>query len=923
MSDEPQNIHNDGPNQGAQGQFYGPVNIDRSINVHGDVIGTGIAIGDNNVVQVTTVYEWTRRQPADPQTIAAAQTLFGYSPTETIPEIATLPPGSRAPSRVQHFVGRTPDLRAIAAALTGGQAAVISQAATVHGLGGVGKTSVATEFSHRYGAYFAGGVYWLSFADPANIPFEVAQCGGEGGMQLRPDFAALELKDQVAAVQRAWAEDIPRLLVFDNVDSDDGEKLVQQWRPPTGGCRVLITSRRGVWDKSLRVTALPLGVLPRAESIALLREFRADLSDADADAVAAELGDLPLALHLAASSLALYDDLNVAEYLDELRSDSILQHESLHGVDLTISPTNHDLHVGRTFAASYRRLDTTDATDALALALLARAACFAPGEVILRDLLLQTVDLPEKADQRRGQRALRRLRALGLLAQEETDLLLHRLLAQFVQESASDTAAQAAVERAIIRVASDLNDKAIPAPMLAILPHLRHISDVALERADEQSATLAANLGYCLSTMFADYAAARSYFERALEITEAVLGPQHPQTATSLNNLGGLLDSMGELAAARPYYERALEITEAVLGPQHPQTATSLNNLGGLLHAQGELTAARPYVERALAIREAVLGPQHPDTAGSLNNLGGLLDSMGELAAARPYYERALEITKAVLGPQHPQTATSLNNLGLLLHAQGDLVAARPYYECALEITEAVLGPQHPATATSLNNLGLLLHVQGELAAARPCFERALAIFEAVLGPQHPDTAQSLNSLGIQLLEIESLPIALQYNTRAITAQPKHDLYYYWQAIILLAQGDLIAADAALEQSYQLASEDTLPIWMTQFWRGVLADLEKQAELAKTFHDQTEKSLPELDSSAGSRMQGLLAAYKGDKALARSAYSDVLTNRQELSKLTSHRVYLKVLARLFPENAILREVSIWLSTELKQRMLEK
>jgi hypothetical protein len=251
--------------------------------------------------------------------VQRARALLATLPTEAPPDRAPLPPGSRMPfSATPSFVGRVPDLRAIAAALKGGQTTAISQAATVHGLGGVGKTTVATEFVHRYGAYFAGGVFWLSFADPANIGTEIAQCGGEGGLQLRPDFHSLPLPDQVAAVQRAWAEEIPRLLIFDNVDTEDAEALVQQYRPTTGGARVLITSRRGVWDDALGIAALPLGVLPREESIALLRWFRADLPDADADAIADELGDLPLALHLAGSFLALYTDLSAAEYIAEL-----------------------------------------------------------------------------------------------------------------------------------------------------------------------------------------------------------------------------------------------------------------------------------------------------------------------------------------------------------------------------------------------------------------------------------------------------------------------------------------------------------------------------------------------------------------------------------------------------------------------------
>ena len=64
-----------------------------------------------------------------------------------------------------------------------------------------------------------------------------------------------------------------------------------------------------------------------------------------------------------------------------------------------------------------RRLDARDTTDALARALLARAAYFAPGEPILRDVLLATLsqdtDNPDATLARED--ALQRLYGLGLL----------------------------------------------------------------------------------------------------------------------------------------------------------------------------------------------------------------------------------------------------------------------------------------------------------------------------------------------------------------------------------------------------------------------------------------------------------------------------------------------------------------------------
>ena len=75
-----------------------------------------------------------------------------------------------------------------------------------------------------------------------------------------------------------------------------------------------------------------------------------------------------------------------------------------------------------------------------------------------------------------------------------------------------------------------------------------------------------------------DYEKALPLYQRALEIREKVLGPQHPSVATTLNNLALLYESMGDYEKALPLYQRALEIRENVLGPQHPNTAIIRNN---------------------------------------------------------------------------------------------------------------------------------------------------------------------------------------------------------------------------------------------------------------------------------------------------------------------------------------------------------
>ncbi|NJP05357.1 MAG: tetratricopeptide repeat protein, partial [Chloroflexaceae bacterium] len=525
----------------------------------------------------------------------------------------------------------------------------------------MGKTNLAVEFVHRYGQFFAGGVFWVSFADPKGIDAEIAACGGSRAMVLRPDFASLPLEEQVAAVQRAWDSPIPRLLIFDNLDDDEAASILKRWRPTTGGCRVLLTSRRARWDGlPFRVTSHALGVLSAEESRTLLLRFRADLVPAEADALAAELGHLPLALHLAGSYLQRYQHVTLPAYLDELRQVDMLAHASLEGTTIEALPTTHERSVARTFALSYRRLQRDNPIDRLARALLARAAHFAPGEPLERAWLLATVTPKQPVKQKRsllgsvlslfgrGHRsteghqgqlpttaeahtdALQRLTDLGLLSAEGNERVsLHRLLAHFVQQQASDEHAQADVERVLVAIAEERNERGIPADVLPLLPHLRYATTVALPRKDETAVWLANKLGYALRHMLADYAGARPLYEQALAISEATLVADHPATTESMHNLADLLRVQGEFSRARKLHERVISVRKQTLGEIHTDTALSLDSLAELLYDQGLYDEARPLYERALAIRKQVLGPTHPATATSLNNLAGLLDAQG------------------------------------------------------------------------------------------------------------------------------------------------------------------------------------------------------------------------------------------------------------------------------------------------------
>jgi tetratricopeptide (TPR) repeat protein len=195
-----------------------------------------------------------------------------------------------------------------------------------------------------------------------------------------------------------------------------------------------------------------------------------------------------------------------------------------------------------------------------------------------------------------------------------------------------------------------------------------------------------------------------------------------------LDRAGTYLQARARLEDALPLFRRALAINEATYSSDHPEIATTLNNLALALSDLGHPDQAQPLHERALAITEATHGLDHPDVAIRLTNLASALRDLGHPDQTQPLIERALAIDEATYGPDHPAVANDLNNLALTLSDLGHHHEAQPLIERALAIDEATYGPDHPDVATTLSNLALILSNLGHPDQAQPLIERALII---------------------------------------------------------------------------------------------------------------------------------------------------------------------------------------------------
>jgi tetratricopeptide (TPR) repeat protein len=570
-----------------------------------------------------------------------------------------------APPRIANFTGREAELDRLDSILLGGdKPAAITQAtisrAAVAGMGGVGKSSLAVEYAHRYRHFYAG-VWWCPSESRTGLLTALVSLSVELGAVAanEPDLE----KAAKAGLRRLAEQRATWLLIYDNVPSPDqiAELL------PTANAKVLLTSRFPDWAGWAEEVALD--VLQPPEAIAFL-ERRAGRRDASGAATLAEaLGRLPLALDHAAA----YCRRIQMAFADYAAKAAALITSTPRGAAYPCS-------VAATFDLA---IDAASQACPAAERLIAYLSECGP-ERIPMSLVEGALDSETE-------------RVMALLALTEVSLVktdpfadgtpaisVHRLVQAIAQARATANGTEAnAAARLISRLAAiyppDGYTNSSSWPVCAQLtPHVT--TRLAESASNTRLAAVLLNRAGLYSHARTDYRRAETLFRAASAINEMAYGPEHTETASTLSNLAHLLQVTGDLATAGVLNERALAIREKTFGPDHPATAASLNNLAYLCMVQDDLAAARALNERALAIREKTLGPDHVDTAESLDNLAHVFLRREDLSKAEPLLKRALAIREKALGPAHINTAFSVNNLAIVFKHKGDLVRRKHFW---------------------------------------------------------------------------------------------------------------------------------------------------------------------------------------------------------------------------------------------------
>jgi tetratricopeptide (TPR) repeat protein len=663
----------------------------------------------------------------------------------------------------------------------------------LHGLGGVGKSSLALEYAHRHWiAEDYGLVWWVTATQPAAVG---TQLGTLLAAQLEAD---VEGRDSVAMTQAVLAARTePWLLVLDDAENPDA---VREFLPPAGSGHVLITSRNPNWHPHAR---LEVPDLHPAAAVAFLTARTGDPDEVSAEQLAEQLGHLPLGLEQAGAYISATPGATLASYLTAYRK---RRPELLGRGD----PADYEHTIARTWSMAFGALGST------AVGLLRLLACYAPDDIPLTLLLsggVEPADLtPEPGqvlerlieDELELDDALAALYRYSLVrsgsvpgsptdadsgaARGGRTVSVHRLVQAVVRDQLSDEqrAGWGLAARMLLgrTLPADPEDPAGWPVFTALLPHLLTTfadTDGALQRA-------ARFLHVC-----GDYRSAQQVLERAIAGLGRVLGEKHPDTLTARANLAGTLYALGELEAASRVLGQVASARSEVLGPEHPSTLSARTNLALALWHLGRRNEAREVLQQVLDGLVLVLGRQDRATGSEPGDDRATVAQLADWSEARLPVEDVLQarlqgpgpgrptaltiqgntalsvadlrglgeagrllarMEQALLhalGPDHPDTLTNEGNLAFVLAAAGQLAAARRVLEGLVAARLRVSGPEHPATLTAQGGLAATLAVLGESGEARRLLEQVVSTRVRVLGHEHPDTLTAEANLGLVL----------------------------------------------------------------------------------------------------------------------------------------------------------------------------
>ncbi len=616
----------------------------------------------------------------------------------------------------EDFVGRDGIMSTIEKQLTEG-----NHRAALAGIGGVGKSRIAIQYSYRHRQlHLDSHIFWVHGGSRSRFESDYRNIARLLDLRDRedPDVDVLRLVTDWLSDE----ENGPWLMILDNADDRDlwlgSQKkssqannalkpLIQHLPRCIEGFLLATTRDRQLGHLLLEKKQQPLPISrlepKEAQSLLSIKLSDPQLRPEGIEELARELEYLPLAITQAAAYLE-QTEISASEYLDMFRAGQSdipnLLEESIYDPSRDHESSNS---VFQTWRLSFEQLtmQSPKAADVLALmAVLDRQA--------ISSELIQVPGgnvLDQKA-------AIARLKAFSLIQEESSSksFSIHRLVQLSTQRWLADHGKLPHWQKTAISVLARALPEEVIFDLWALIQNLdSHIHTVLTYKFSEPSplverARILHGLGH-YSMEQGQPGAALHCLQESHQLREEHLGSENELTLETLGLVGLAYRNLRQTEKAREVLEKFHDSTNRVLGPRHRLTLKGKSRLAACYNMEKRPREGKDLVLKTLQLVEEEFGPDSEDTIRLLTSLAYCCNKLREWEEAEDIGLRVLKQRTEQKGPDHPETLTIMVTLAWTYRGQSRFEEAESLDTKALSRRRETLGPEHPKTQLSLANL--------------------------------------------------------------------------------------------------------------------------------------------------------------------------------------------------------------------------